>query len=396
MILILLSVALAGTATLHVGVHRQAGGVYNIAADGATGLCVAGPARISCPAEGTVHFRWGGDAAWGLTGEVDVAAGEVGVAHVLAIESSRVAERELLATNVTRDVVHALFVAAPGLPALPPSEGMVHDLERLARHPDPHVRRAVIEGLVPFWRHMSTDPFIADAPEILEPGLITLLTSDADVRVRRRMAARLKELRALDPGQVAEVDAALSRLVSDVKPTVQKAALTSLKVATAQGVTAAEQSWNKSMARVPTPGAPGRAAANTLAFLAKETVSSDRVVPQEAVELVLLHHREKAWKVWFAWRGDVPFNRANVDILLRDTVALHRGLMRYWARVEPIALADAIRAWEPHAPHSGRWNVSRTWLADTDVRALRDALELVDKKAIIGDKPIETDASKTD
>ena len=108
----LLAVAFAGTATLHVGVHREAGDVYDIAVDGAAGLCTASPTRISCPADDPVTFRWGPGGDWALVGATQVAPEEVGVAFVLATEESRKAELAQLAGAVNRDVVQALFAPA--------------------------------------------------------------------------------------------------------------------------------------------------------------------------------------------------------------------------------------------------------------------------------------------
>ena len=67
---------------------------------------------------------------------------------------------------------------------------MVRRLETLTAHPDPLVRRAAIEGLVPFIRHTVSDPFEAEAPELLQPGWILRLSQDPDIRVRRRLGGR--------------------------------------------------------------------------------------------------------------------------------------------------------------------------------------------------------------
>ncbi|MBW2257010.1 MAG: hypothetical protein JRI25_20790, partial [Deltaproteobacteria bacterium] len=72
--------------TLRVGIHVEAGTVYDIAADGADGLCSAGPSWLRCPASGPVQFRWGPGASsgWELSGDTVLEPGETGVAWVLA------------------------------------------------------------------------------------------------------------------------------------------------------------------------------------------------------------------------------------------------------------------------------------------------------------------------
>ncbi len=361
---VLLATALAGTATLHVGVHRQAGDVYGIAAEGAAGLCTATPVRIDCPADGPVTFRWAGGGDWVLVGDTEVAPDEVGVAWVLASDESRAAELEQLAGAVDRDLVQALFAPAPGIPALPPSMGMIRELERLARHPDPNVRRAVVDALVPLWRHTASDPFHVDAPEVLEPGLITLLANDPDVRVRRRLAARLRDLRTSDVARREEADAALQKLLRDTRPPVQRAATASLKMTVPKGISAGEESWLSAMERVAAPGPPGRAAANTLAFLATVLEPSDVVHPAEAMHRIMEHHPERAWKFWYAWRDDLGWDPDRMRVLLRDTVGLHRGLLRHFARTAPEELDIVLRRWEPNPPHSERWRTVHAWLED--------------------------------
>ena len=80
-----LLLAHAGMATLHVGVHRDAGAIREIAAEGESGQCVVGPTTISCPATGPVHFSWHGDPSAMLVGNPVVEPGAVVRAWVLAL-----------------------------------------------------------------------------------------------------------------------------------------------------------------------------------------------------------------------------------------------------------------------------------------------------------------------
>lgn len=350
--------------------------MYDIAADGADGLCVATPARISCPASGPVRFRWGAGGDWVLVGDTVLEPETVGTAFVLAPESAREAELAQLTGAVDRDVVQALFAPAPGIPATPPSMGMIEALQRLARHPDPTVRRSVVDALVPLWRHTESDPFHADSPEILEPGLITLLANDPDVRVRRRLANRLRELQ--NPGVVQREEAtrALIQLFHDSRQPVQRAATASLKFSVENELADGPAAWLDTLERVAQEGPPGRSACNTLAFFANSLEPSDVVKPSEGLHQVTQYHPERAWKYWFAWREHLPFEPDRMLSLLRDTVGLHRGLLRHFARTAPEDLALVLRDWEPAAPHSDRWHTVQSWMTDLREPAVRSVMGL--------------------
>lgn len=368
--------ALAASATLHVGVHAAAGSVYDIAADGASGQCVVGPARISCPADAPVTFRWGPGGPWTLVGQTIVAPGEVGVAFVLASEEARTAERTQLAHRpIDPEVIRRVFVRTGTQEARAPSIGMIDDLTGLAGHPDPRVRRAVLDALVPFWRHTASDPFDAAAPELVGEQLIGQFAEDEDVRVRRRLAARLKDIQEPDQAVAEQVFAALGSLSGDSRASVQRAATASMSQAAGGAAVPSEVAWAMAMQNVTREGPPGRAAANTLKHL-RSYLDADQVDATEAVHAALQHHPERAWHVWSAWREEVPFRRPWVDLLLRETAGLDRRLLRYWASREPESLGMALAAWEPAPPHSARWEVLRAWLSDAEDPPLRDILGL--------------------
>lgn len=367
----------AETAVLRVGVHRGAGSVSDVAADGAAGLCVPGPSTIACPATGPVTFRWAGDPAWTLVGATVVAPGEVGEAWILPPDTARTAEIAALGAP-TADVVRALLVRDGAHEIAAPSPGMLDRLWTLAEHPDPLVRRALVDALMPFIRHTASDPFPAEAPPVFPPGLLADLAVDEDFRVRRRLAVTLKEVRTTDvspPWLVDEVHAVLVELLDD-RAAVQRAAISTLSQSAWEGVVPAEDAWIEAIERVRIPGAPGRAAAGTLARLAASLEPGPHVDPQLAVRLVYEYQRERTWAVWSAWREHVPFDRARAEVLLRDTLGMNGRLLRHWAEEDPAALAAALRAWEPVAPHSTRFGIAARALEATQDPALRDALDL--------------------
>jgi len=352
----------AEVAALHVGVHREAGTILNIAADGADGQCWTARERLLCPASQPVTFRYGGDGDWVVVGESVVAPGATGVAFVLADPAARADEITRLARGtVTADDVRDLFVRTGDHPVAPPSMEMLDALFALVDHPDSAVRKAVIDALVPWWRHTASDPLPADAPQLVPGGLITGLARDRDHRVRRRLANRLREVN--EPGEPLQAEAreALVLLASQVGG-VQRAATTSLSLQARAGRANAVQTWQLSMERVTTPGPPGRAAANSLGRLAAELEPSDVVDPERAIELVFVHHRERTWNVWGAWRHHVPFDADRLARLLRETEGAHRGLLRHVQEHHPEELQDILASWEPAQPHSERYRMIRGML----------------------------------
>ena len=369
-------------AVLRVGVHRDAGTVAQIAADGAAGDCVPGPASVACPADGPVQFRWAGDPAWALVGDAVVAPGATGTAWVLPPDDARSdAIAQLL--QPTPEVVRAHFVRTGDHAVAPPSPGMLTRLWSLAEHDDPLVRRAVLDATLPLVRHTGSDPFAPEAPPLLPPGLLLGFAADTDFRNRRRLAAVLREVRLTSvtpPWFADEVRAALVDLLDD-RATVQRAAISSLSQSAWAGVVPAARAWGEAIERVRIPGPPGRAAAQTLARLATSLKPGPQVDPEAAVALCFEYQREKTWVVWTAWRAAVPFDRQRAEVLLRQTVGLSTRLLRHWADTDPEGLAAAVRAWEPAEPHSARFQIARTALSGTPNAALRAALDLTEAPA---------------
>ncbi len=345
-----------GFATLHVGVHREAGTELDVAADGAAGQCEVVRSRISCPATGPVRFRWGAGGAWELVGEGVVAPGQVGTAWVLAPEEQRVENRvRLRPADVTADVLRDVFVRTGADPIEAPSFGMLTDMWDLAGHPDVSVRMALLDAIVPWWRHTASDPLSVDAPSIVPIELLDQLADDPQLKVRRRLANRLREV--WEPGNPLQVEAQRVLLgLAAEGGAVQRAAMNSLSLQGQGDEDLALVAWEIALDRVATDGPPGRAAANTLGRLADE-LDPDEVDAATALDRVHAYHRERTWNVWAAWAEHVPFDAVRAESLLRTTVGLSLPLVDRWAETEPEALAELLSQWEPLGPHSERYEV---------------------------------------
>lgn len=349
---VLLATALAGDVHLHVGVLRSAGNLSFIVADGAVGQCVPGPATLSCPARGPVTFRWMGDPAYAWFGPDTASPGETVVAFVLATDGTASTPLVTLASGATVDIVRDVFVGGGGNEPPPLSPGTLSALLRLTEHPDPLVRRASIDGLVPYWRRTVSDPLEASAPDLIPSEVLLRLATDVDPRVRRALAARLRDVRA--PGAVAEATARMVAFEGD-RPGIERAALASLGVAVRDGRVPAEAAWERALRSVSRPGPPGRAAAATLAWCAERLEPGPNVDPADALDRILAAHPERGWVFWNAWRAHLPWSEDAALRLFRDTVGLNAPLVRYWATTHGGELASALTQWEPTAPHSDRW-----------------------------------------
>lgn len=345
-----------GFVALTVGVHREAGTVYDVAADGAAGQCSVTGFTITCPARAPVTFRWGPDSPFALVGDAVLAPGQQGTAIVWATEASRADVRAALAADRTNPaVVRRTFVRTSDNPIPPASAGLFADLLDLVHADDPRVRREVVDGLVPYWRHTDSDPFPLGAPSVVPPDTLSALASDPDLGVRRRLASRLREVRAPGEPLAQEATLQLIRLAGEGGG-VQRAAFASLASRARDGRAPAIESWMTAIDRVATPGPPGRAAANTLAALATELEPGPDVDPVEAVRLCAANHLERTWAVWRAWRDHVPFDAVLAERLLRETLGLSPPVVRAWAEDDPDGFAAVLRRWEPSDHHSDRYD----------------------------------------
>lgn len=370
--------ALGSIATLHVAIHREAGAIHDIAVDGAVGQCrVIAPTRIQCPADGPVRFRWGPGGEWVLTGDTEVGPGQVGTAFVMAPPGTH---RETLAVlqEPTYDNVREAYFRT-GANELPvPSLPLVERLIELSAHEDWRIRRLVTRSLVPYVRHTSADPFPAGSPTLIPAGLLVRLATDPDVRVRRRAAHLIRELNHSDP-RSEERRIAVESMRNDRNRRVRKLAIVLERDLATEGEDEALEAWNGALSRVPKPKAPGRAASNSLAVL-HGRVDPERVDVEQALARVLQHHPERGWRVWAAWRREIPFDPVHAEFLLRETVGLSQALLRHWASHEPEAFADLLERWEPEEPHSERWRVIGIWVdPKAEHPRLRQVLGLPDR-----------------
>lgn len=364
--------ALAATVTLNVGVHVDAGTVADIAADGASGQCTIAPSALVCPADGPVTFRWGKGGPWEMTGDTVVEPGHTGVAWVLAPDAERETELMRLRGAVNADVVREYFQRQGTVEPPVPSYGMLAALISRTQHPDPVVRRIVVDVLMQWTWRSSLGPLPPTAPVPIPPGVLTRLSQDTDVRVRRKTGALIRSMR---PGDLSdEAGEALARLAVDDAAGVRAEAFRASARGELSGASTVEEAWERAMQGLTEPGTSGRAAAGTLAYLATVAGPEDHVDPVAAVERTLLHHPNQTWKVWARWRDRVPFRSDWALILLRDTWALSPGLVKHWAESDPDGLAQTLRTWESSAPHSSRFELVASHLVHDPHPAIRAAI----------------------
>lgn len=342
--------------------------MWSIAADGAAGQCSVTGSTLQCPARGPVTFRYGPSEDFVLVGDTTLEPGQMGVAFVWASEALRIAERERLAPERVRpEDVRDLFIRTGDHPIVAPSEGMFEDLLGTIAHPDPRVRRELVDALLPYLRHTESDPFPIGSPQVVPTELLVAIAHDEDIAVRRKFASRLRDLQS--PGEpIAQVANELLLEMTQSGGSIQRAAFGTLASRARQGATPAEQTWWAAMERVTTEGPPGRAAANTLAALAK-SIDPATIVPANAVRLVSMHHLERTWVVWRAWREHVPFDAVLAERLLRETVGMSPALVRTWGKQDPDGLYTLLLRWEHGPPHSDRYaTIVRALMADGDSR----------------------------
>ncbi len=352
MIVLFAATALASEVVLHVGVPLDAGTVYDVAAHGATGACVAEETRLTCPADaGAVRFTWAGAPEWALVGDLDVAQGVVGRAWVVATEATRAAEvARLDPSRVQESDVREIFVRYGTNHPIAPSLGMWEAVLALVEHTDHRVRRAAADAWVGACTRSSIARYPPTGPCWLPNGTLTRFAQDPDPGVRRRAAILVRDLRS---GRLDEEAArVLVTLRDDPVRGVRHATMLSVARNPNPDV---EDAWRTALAIAPQQGGPGLAACNTLARLSWHTGPTDVIDPHEALEVVLAHRPEQGWRVWTAWREHVPFDAEWAGVLFRDTVSWSGRLLRHWAEEDPDGLEAALATWEPGPDHTERY-----------------------------------------
>jgi hypothetical protein len=357
-----------GSVALRVAVHRDAGTVLDVAADGAAGQCAVSDATLRCPAVGPVTFRWGPGGPWALVGDTVLEPGSDGVAVVWA--TGREADEERLLAAPTAATVADLFVRTGDHPVGPASERLFAELLALVDSDDVAVRRLLPDALLPYWRHTASDPYPAEGPSVTPDGLITRLSQDPDKKVRQALASRLHDL--LAPGEPLADEASAALLaMSGEGGAVQRAAFGSLAAQARTGEVPAVDAWRSALARVVEPGAAGKAAANTLAALASQLAPGPDVDPRLALARTAQAHLEKVWVVWKAWKDSVPFDPELARRLLVETEGLSPALVKAWGTADPAGLKAVLERWEPREPHSDRYRMVVRSLADVPDSELR-------------------------
>lgn len=328
--------------TLWVGVPVEAGDVWDIVAEGATGTCQVGPSRLTCPATGLVTFRWGPDDDRMIVGQFALAPGERGLAWALT-EQER--------ADLDRWRTDALGAE------------------------DALTRKDALYALRP-WTWQATGPLPATSPPPIPAGFLAAAARDREWTVRRALVELCRDVRDPDGALEQELFDVLASLTDDPDRRVAKAASAAMAAAARTDRVPAEQAWERAYAAVADPGPAGRSAALTLAKLGVVLPAGGAVDPESAVARTLATHPEQAWRVWAGWKDSVQYHDDWVRTLLATTVSLNQGLVKHWAKYDADHLARAIASWEPAAPHSERFRVLGRWLAETPNDELRTALEL--------------------
>lgn len=346
--------AAAPAVTLHVGIPHAAGDLDDVRVDG-HGPCRRADSRIHCPGvpDGPVTFTWTGDPAFVLH---PLAPDPNGVRRALVLSAPGSHPRatawlQALRTDpsVEREDLlrlRQLTVFTSDWTPPWPSPALLDAHLDLLDHPDRRVRREAVEGLHPWLAGTSFDPLPRTAPVPVDADALRALANDPDPGVRRRLARILRDARPAIPPSL--VESLMRRLLRDRHPGVRRATLVALPDAVDHGVFMAEEAWELLLQAVPRPRPAGRAACNQLARMKPRLERAEREVdPVFALEMVLRYHPERAWRVWSAWREQLPVKQAWVSRLLQDTVGVDRALILHWQREAPDILQAAVDAWQP-------------------------------------------------
>ena len=351
---LLFPVSLAGTATLHVSVPHAAGTTEDIAVPDGVGPCARDDGFVRCDTDVPIRFRWDGADDWTLSGVMVVAPGQTGRAFVLTApreEDEQAAFLQALLDDVQVDRheitrLRELTVYTSDWTPPYPTRAALQAHTALLRHRDAKVRREALEGLHPFVAGTSFDPTPREAPSPLYVENLDALAMDPDVGVRKRLARILRDARPDIPRQ--DVARLLELLLQDPHAGVRRAAVVGLTGAVDRDAMTAEHAWSLVLARVPEPPPAGRAAANQLASLRSRLLREGTEVDVvAALELVLAHHPERAWRVWSTWKQELPVKEAWIRRLLDDTVGMDPVLVGHWQEHASDVLDRVVAEWTP-------------------------------------------------
>ncbi|MFT7518167.1 MAG: hypothetical protein ACI9MC_000297 [Kiritimatiellia bacterium] len=351
--------ALAGTATLHVGIPKEAGTLNDVVVHGVHTGCAKHGTRLVCQADEPLQFTFG-KTGFELVGDTTVLVGREGRAWVFASKESRTADVRRLRAAPTASAVRDLYVWFAGHEVSLPSYEMFRELIKLSIEGEKPVRRQAMEALQPWmaWTHLDLLPVGSPAP--LPDGLLLLLAQDPDPAVRKRVMRLLRSL--ADPHFRDEGQIVLRSMLRDENVGVRRAAVAALPDLSSVGMFSPIQAWQVCMERVPRPLAEGRAAANAMSKLHSQRGQLVGVDPREAIVLTLDYHPERALRLWKTWVVEVPFEEELAATLFRRTIGVERKLLRTWAAQDPAGLARVLEAWRPTA--GDRWDWADAALRD--------------------------------
>ena len=117
-----------------------------------------------------------------------------------------------------------------------------------------------------------------------------------------------------------------------------------------------------------------------LARMAKVVEVSDTIVPEQALDLAMRYHPERAWVFWAAWREKLPFQSGRAERLLLHTLGLNKALLSHWASNSGDELAPVVDEWFRRRGRSKRFELAQAFLAETENPVLRAALKLEPKQ----------------
>jgi hypothetical protein len=245
------------------------------------------------------------------------------------------------------------------------------DVCSLDRMPDAVARRDAVERCA---RVVSAASWNEGRTHGLTPEALQEWSRDEDLRVRvatHHLIASAGSAELFPAGTLI-----LAEALEDGPRRTRRSALAALPEIAARRMLESGDAWSYIHPQLHTADAPVGAAARALGRLAP--VATHEIAPETAREVLvdLLDQRpEAAWRFWFRWRESLPLQGPLAQQLLAQTVGLHGGLLRFWAKEDPETLAALLTRWSAQAP-PWRVRACQTFLSRAPER-VRSALPAV-------------------
>ena len=359
---LLITVGLAAPTRVDLASPRALGTLDDLKVEGASGPCERTETRIICSTDRELRFSWTrGDGV--LHGDLSLAPGGQGRLFVLASKppaDSDALTEHLQARPDRHDLLalQQILIGSSGSPPAWPDPTRFEAMHEALEHPDPRVRRILVEAWQPFVAGTSFDPLPITAPSPLREDTLEKLLRDPDPAVRRRTLHLVRNARAdLDTERLAAMHL---RAFEDPHPSVRALALRTLPDAVHRGYMPADKAWELALHHAVAPVPSGRAACNQLARL-KPLVAQAGIRPERAMDTCLQHHPERAWAIASAWRDVLPARESWMRVLLFQTVGLSGDVLRRWQELDPETLDALLSEW-PDDPHPERRELARALL----------------------------------